>query len=139
MRTYTDAVGAVKAWVNGRTDTLVGEGRPLQKGAEAKQLDTGAACYAFLSLIGTSQFGGAENPDTAARLSAQVYGPNTLSVALAAAALADELTVHLAGRWADVPGFGRIYVADDIAGPSDLPDNGLPRQLVDFSVILTPL
>lgn len=138
--TYADAVGAVKAWINSRTATLVGEGRPLQKGAEAKQLVGAApACYAFLSLAGTSQFGGAENPDSAARVQAQIYGPSTLAVALAAAALADEVTTQLAGRWVDVPGVARMYVADEVAGPADLPDADLPRQVVDFTVVLTPL
>jgi hypothetical protein len=139
LRTYVDAVGAAKTWINGRTDTLVGEGNPLQKGAEAKPLDGAAtACYAYLSVVGTTHFGGAENPDTAARLSAQVYGPNTRSVALAASALADEITTELAGRWADVPG-ARMYVADDVDGPSDQPDGNLPREVVDFTVILTPI
>ena len=138
-QSYADAVGAVKTWINGRTDTLVGEGRPLQKGAEAKRLDgAGPYCYAFLSLVGTSQTGGAENPDTSARVSAQVYGPSTLAVALAAAALADEITAQLAGRWVSVTG-ARLYVADDVQGPADLPDNDLPRQVVDFSVVLTPV
>jgi hypothetical protein len=139
MRSYADAVGAMKTWINSRTDTLVGEGHPLQKGAEAKQLSGAAsACYAFLSLVGTSQTGGAENPDTAARLSAQVYGPNILSVALAAAALADELTTVLMGRPTDVPG-ARLYVADDLSGPADRPDFDQPRQVVDFTVVLTPI
>ncbi len=139
MQTYADAVGAVVTWINSRTETLVGLNHPLQKGAAAKYRDTGPACNAFLSLIGTSQIGGAENPDSAPRLSAQVYGPNVLAVTLAAAALADEITAELAGRWVDVPGVARLYVADDVAGPSDLPDNELPRQVVDFTVVLTPL
>jgi hypothetical protein len=139
VQSYAEAVGAAKTWINGRTETLVGEGHPLQKGAEAKRLSGAApSCYAFLSLVGTTQFGGAENPDTAARISAQVFGPNVLSVALAAAALADEVTSVLAGRWTDVPG-ARIYVADDVQGPADLPDGELPRQVVDFSLILSPL
>jgi hypothetical protein len=41
-QTYVDAVGAVRAWINGRTATLVGLGHPLQKGAHFKRLD-GAA------------------------------------------------------------------------------------------------
>lgn len=138
-RTYVDAVGAVMEWVNSRTATLVGVGNPLQKGAYAKQL-TGAAdaCYAYLSALPASQTGGAENPDMLARISAQVYGPSVLAVANAAAALADELGSGLEGRWADVTG-ARLYVGDDISGPSDQPDFDLPRQVVDFSVVVTPL
>jgi hypothetical protein len=140
MLSYADAVGAMKTWINGRIGTLVGEGMPLQKGAEAKRLGGATpTCYAFLSLVGTTQVGGAENPDTAARLSAQVLGPNTQAVAIAAASLADELTRELAGRWTDVPGLARIYVAADIDGPSDQPDFDQARQVVDFSVIIAPI
>jgi hypothetical protein len=138
-RTYVPAVSVMKAWINSRTDTLVGIGNPLQKGAYPIQLSGAAdACYAYLSALPASQAGGAENPDMAARLSAQVYGPSGKAVEDAAVALADEIATELAGRWADVAG-ARIYVGDDISGPSDQPDFDLPRYVVDFSVVLTPL
>lgn len=137
-RTYVDAVGAVKDWVNSRTDTLTGAGNPLQKGAFATRLTgAGDVCYAFLTVVGAGTVG-AENPVMSARVSAQVYGPSVKAVADAAAALADEISNELAGRWADVPG-ARLFVGDDISGPSDQPDYDLPRQVVDFSVLLTPL
>jgi hypothetical protein len=138
-QTYTDAVGAVMRWINSRTDTLVGAGHPLQKGASPRLLTgAGDACYAYLTALPAGTFAGAENATMLARISAQVYGPTTLAVANAAAALADELETNLAGRPTDVAG-ARLLVGDDLSGPSDQPDFDLPRQVLDFSVALAPL
>jgi hypothetical protein len=144
-RTYVDAVGAARAWINSRTDTLVGPGMPLQKGAHLKELEGAAdACYAYLTMLpGTTTTAGAENPSMAARLSASIYGPTVEAITNASLALADELLTDLAGAWTTVT-FGnparsvQIWVGDDITGPSDLPDGNLPRQIVDFTLIMQP-
>lgn len=142
-RTYVDAVGAAKAWINSRTDTLVGPGRPLQKGAHLKELEGAAdACYAYLTLLpGTTTTGGAENPSMAARVSASIYGPTVEAITNASIGLADEILTGLAGQWTTVDFNGQavqIWVGDDISGPSDLPDGNLPRHIVDFTLVMQP-
>jgi hypothetical protein len=142
--TYTDAVGAVKAWIDSRTATLTGVGNPLQKGAATKVLTT-PACFAYLEETTAFQGGGAESPDTYAGIGAQVYGPTRESATLAATALAEELTAFmLAGRPATVTlndgSLAQLLTADDITGPSWFPDeNDTPRLLVQFSVQVRPI
>ena len=141
--TYVDAVGAARAWINSRTDRLVGPGKPLQKGAHLRALEGAAdTCYAYLSLLpGTVPQGGAESPQMHARITAQIYGPTLEAVTLASISLADEVSTYLAGQWTTV-GSGasavQIWAGDDIAGPSDLPDGNLPRHIVDFTLIMQP-
>ena len=137
-QTYVDAVGAVKAWINSRTATLVGVGKPLQKGAHTKHIRGAlSACYAYLEEGSSLQTGGAENPDMLASVSAQVYGGTREAATAAAVALAEEVTGGLAGRAASVPG-AQLQVADDITGPLWAPDGDMPRLLVQFSVWCRP-
>jgi hypothetical protein len=142
-QTYTDAVGAVKAWIDSRP-TLVGLGNPLQKGAATKVLTT-PACFAYLEETTTFQGGGPENPDMLAGIGAQVYGPTREAATLAAVALAEELSAFaLAGRSAVVTLHdgtqAQLLVADDITGPSWFPDeDDTPRLLVQFSVQVRPI
>jgi hypothetical protein len=138
-----DAIGAARAWINSRTDTLVGPGKPLAKGAHLRELDGAAdTCYALLTLLpGTGIGGGAESGWMNARISASVYGPTLEALTKASVGLADEIATYLAGQWTDVMAGGqtvRIWVGDDITGPSDLPDGNLPRHLVDFTLIMQP-
>lgn len=137
--TYTDAVGAVKAWINGNA-ALSGLGNPLQKGATTKHLiGAASACYAYLEETTTTQGGGAENPDMFASIGAQVYGGTREAATLAAVALAEELTqLALSGRPASVTG-ATILVADNITGPSWAPDEtDTPRLLLQFDVQVRP-
>lgn len=138
--TYTDAVGAVKAWINSRTTTLVGPGKPLQKGATTKHL-TGAAhaCYAYLEETGTVQGGGAENPDMLASIGAQVYGGTREAATLAAVALAEELTAVLNGPRVTA-GSAVLLAVDNVTGPLWAPDEyDTPRLIVSFTVALRPV
>lgn len=136
-QTYVDAVGAVKAWINSRTATLVGAGKPLQKGAHTKHIRGAlSACYAYLE-EGVSAQVGAENPDMLAAVSAQVYGGTREAATTAAVALAEELTAELAGRRASVPG-AELLVGDDVTGPLWAPDGDMPRLLVQFTVWCRP-
>jgi hypothetical protein len=135
--TYTDAVGAVRAWINGRT-ALVGLGHPLQKGAHLKRLDGAAdATYARLSEGPSTRGGGAENPDMDASLLAEVYGGTRDEATNAAIALAEELSTGLAGIPASVPG-AVLQVADDFTGPLWAPDGDLPRLTLTFTVRVRP-
>jgi hypothetical protein len=133
-----DAVGAVRAWINSRTATLVGLGKPLQKGAHFKRLDGAAdATYALLTEGPTTLGGGAENPDMNASLLAEVYGGTREEATAAAVALAEDLSSTLAGIPVDVPG-ARLYVADDLTGPLWAPDGDLPRLTLTFTVRMRP-
>jgi len=138
-RTYTDAVGAMAAWINSRTDTLAGPGRPLWLGAHLKKLAGGEPkTYAFIE----EQFSvrspdSGENPDLMAALSAQVYGGTRQAATDAAVALAEEISTELEGREVTV-GDAVLLVGDDIQGPSWVPDGDLPRLLVNFTVRMRP-
>lgn len=141
--TFVDAVGAVRTWINSRTTTLVGEGKPLSKGAYLRDHD-GAAdrCYAVLTLLpSTGAAGAAESPQMFARVEAQVYGPTIEAITNASMGLADEISTGLAGQWT-VVGSGsaavQIWVGDDISGPYDLPDGNLPRHVLDFTLVMQP-
>lgn len=141
--TFVDAVGAARTWINSRTTTLVGPANPLQKGAHLRELQGAAdTCYALLTMLpGTGLGGGAESGWMTARIQAEVYGPTLEAVTRASVGLADELATHLGGQWTDVQvgaQLVRIWVGDDITGPSDLPDGNLPRHLVDFTLIMQP-
>lgn len=138
--TFVDAVGAFREWANSRTSTLVGPGMPLQKGVHLRHLQGAAdTCYAYLTMLpGTTTTGGAESPQMLARLSAQIYGPTIEAVTVASVAFCDEVVSQLAGRWTDTTSGVRIWVGDDLTGPSDLPDNDLPRHLVDFTLVMQP-
>lgn len=142
---YVDAVGAMRSWINSRTTTLVGVGHPLQMGAHLKLL-TGAASasYAYLTLLpGTYLPLGAESPVIISRISAQVYGPSLEAVTFASVALADEICEGLKGnpQVVTLPSGAQVklWVSDDLTGPSDLPDNDVPRHLLDWNAVMTPV
>jgi hypothetical protein len=136
--TYVDAEGLVADWVN-RSANLVGDGRPLAKGAHLAARLTGAlsACYALLDQVGGGTAGGAENPDQRARISVQIYGPTKAAAAAAAAAYADQLA-GFTRPWTNAN--GTILSVDDtsIAGPTWVPDVDEPRYLVDADFYVRP-
>lgn len=137
--TYVDAVGAVAAWVNGRTSTLVGYGKPLQKGAHLRHLEGAAsATYALLEELPASRsLDSPESPDMMAVISAQVYGGTREATTAAAVALAEELSTNLQGVPAAVTG-ATLMMCDDIQGPTWAPDGEYPRLLVQFTIRLRP-
>jgi hypothetical protein len=138
-RTYVDALGAMRAWINSRTATLVGEGMPLQGGAHLKYLQGSTPItYAYLEeLTSVRSADSPESPDMMAMLSAQVFGGTREAATTAAVALAEEISTQLCGCQAAVPG-AVIFVSDDITGPSWFPDGGLPRLLVQWTTRVRP-
>lgn len=138
-RTYVDAVGVMRAWINSRTTTLVGPGLPLQMGAHLKKISGGApAAYAYLEEgISFRSDDSGENPDMLAGLSAQIYADTREAAAAGATALAEELSTQLDGRETAVAG-ALIYAVDDIQGPSYVPDGERPRLLLNWTVRLRP-
>lgn len=138
--TYVDVIGAARDWINSRTLTLVGDGKPLQKGATLKVLDGATpVCHAYLSLLPSIiPTLGAESPTLAARISAQVYGPTLEAVTIASMALAEEITYGLMSPAMVLSGTAKIWVSDDVTGPSDFPDGEWPRHLLDFTLVMSP-
>lgn len=145
MRTYADGLGAMRAWINSRTDRLVGDGKPLQLGAHLKKLLGGEpAVYAFLEeQFSVRSDDAPESPDMMAALSAQIYGGTREAVSDAAVTLAEEISSYLDGsaETVVVTGLGnvRLMVSDDIQGPSWFPDGDLPRMVLNFTVRMQPV
>jgi ABC-type uncharacterized transport system substrate-binding protein len=139
MATYVDALAVMRAWINGRTTTLVGVGHPLQLGAHLKHVQgAGEKAYAFLEeQVSLRSDDAAEDPDMLAQMSAQVYGGTREAAATAATALAEELSSQLNGRPA-VMALGTIFAVDDLQGPQWQPDGTMPRYLLGFTVRLRP-
>lgn len=137
--TFVDAVAAMRVWINGRTATLVGDGHPLQKGAHLRHLDGAAsATYALMAeLAGTRSLDSGESPDMVASLEAQVYGGTREAATAAAVALAEELSTQFTGAPVGVTGV-LIMVVDDIQGPTWVPDNEVPRLLVQWTARMRP-
>lgn len=141
--TYVNAIGAMKEWINSRTVSLVGPGKPLQFGAHLKHMEGAAsACYALLEeQPAYRSLDSAESPDMMAVLSAQVYGGTREAVTIAAVALAEEIAANLNGIPVPVTG-ALILVADDIQGPSWAPDGpddaSVPRLILQFTVRMRP-
>lgn len=139
MSTYADALGAVRLWINGRTGTLVGPGKPLALGAHLKHVQgAGEKTYAFMEeQLSLRSADSPEDPDMMAALSAQVYGGTREAAAAAATALAEEISSQLTGRGTAVTG-ALLFAADDIQGPQWVPDGNTPRYLLGFTVRLRP-
>jgi hypothetical protein len=138
-RTYADAVGVMREWINSRTTTLVGVGHPLQQGAHLKKISGGApAAYAYLEEgISFRSADSPESPDMLAAMSAQIYADTREAAGLAATALAEELSTQLEGRETAVTG-AVIYAVDDIQGPAYVPDGDRPRLLLNWTVRIRP-
>lgn len=137
-RTYADAVAAMQEWINSRTD-LVGRDKPLWMGAHLRKLSGGEPrAYAFLEeQFSTRTADSPENPDMQAVMSAQIYGGTREAATKAATALAEELSTQLEGRETAVTG-AVLYAADDIQGPTWLPDGNLPRLILNWTVRMRP-
>lgn len=142
-QTYADAAGVMAAWINSRTETLVGDGHRLQMGAHLKLLGGGEpVVYAYLTeQVSLRSDDSAENPDMLAVLSAEVYGGTRQAATLGAVALAEELSTWITGSPIYVStdaGGAWILAADDIQGPQWLPDGDHPRLLVGWTARVRP-
>lgn len=138
-RTYVDALGAMREWINSRTSTLVGPDKPLWMGAHLKKLAGGEPrTYAFLEeQFSTRSADSPESPDMQAVLSAQIYGGTREAATAAAVALAEEISTNLEGREVAVTG-ATLYAADDIQGPTWLPDGDVPRLILNWTIRMRP-
>lgn len=139
--TYADAAGVMAAWINSRTESLVGDGNRLQMGAHLKHIIASEpVVYAYLTeQIATRSDG--ENPDMLSVLSAEVYGGTRQAATLGAVALAEEISTWLVGIPVYVvtdAGAAWIQTADDIQGPQWLPDGDHPRLLVTWTARIRP-
>lgn len=133
MPVFVDAEQVARDWVNSRTDTLVGAGKPLVKGAFLNPLHGDYESYAELQLTGGSAALSAENPDQRASLSWLVYGRTREKAALAATALANELE-SLDGR--ALPDGGPVLVADNVTAPYWSPDGPAARYLISCDLFV---
>lgn len=133
---FTDAEAALRDWVNAQP-TLVGEGKPLAKGAHLHELRGAATvCYALLSVVGSGTALGAEDPDHRARVSASVYGPTKEAATAAAVAYANAL-LSLDGSPVAMTGATCLVVdPGSISGPLWAPDGAGPRLIVDADLYL---
>lgn len=134
MTTFIDGLAAVKLWVNSQTATLVGPGNPLPLGAVLKQGGVQGAAdstYGFIFELPASTWGGAENASMRSRISMQIYGPTKESACDGAIAYADAVQSLINGARVTLSGGVTLLGADDLVGPSWLPDGDEPRYVVD--------
>lgn len=139
-RTMVDAPAAIREWVNAQTTDLVGEGKPLPKGAHLTRLH-GAhnAAYVYLSIVDAGVAMGIEDDDMRARVSGQVYGQRQEDTTRAAVAYANAIVSMFRDPPVSLPGVGVLLIcADALAGPLWVPDGDIPRCLVDADFILRP-
>jgi hypothetical protein len=128
-----DAEGAVRAWVNGRTD-LVGEGRPLPLGAHLARLRSPAqGAYIRLLRVGGVRALTAETPFDQARISGTIYGTTKETAAQAAAAYATVLEGLQGDPVMMSPGV-ECKVVDNITGPIALDDSDSGREQYRYLV-----
>lgn len=141
LAAFVDAEAVVRAWINSRTATLVGAGKPLAHGCFLNPMrspDRGA--YAKLERIGGYDDPG-DAPVDHARVSFQVYASTKQAAAIAATALANELRTGLDGTQQTVVVDGvtrRLLGCEGITGPSYYPDGDEDRYVVDALILVTP-
>jgi hypothetical protein len=130
---YVVAVTAVRNWVNSLTDTLVGPGQPLARGAfRAQPRSPGQGAYAVLSRIGRSGDLVAEDTVDSPRISASIFAGTDEAAEIAAVAYANAVDA-LRGTPA-VMGEARCLVADDIAGPLLVDNHDSDREQYQYLV-----
>jgi hypothetical protein len=130
-----EAEGAVKAWLNGRTD-LVGPGRPIRLGAHTGRLRSpGAGAYAYILRIGGVPALTAENPVDQARIAATLFGPTKEVAALAATAYANALhALHLGGPPVEMGPHAVCRTVDSITGPLAIDEHESQREQYRYQV-----
>lgn len=140
-QTYADAAGIMAAWINSRTETLVGSGNRLQMGAHLRYITASEpVVYAYLTEQVATRSDG-ENPDMLSTMTAEVYGGTRQAATLAAVALAEEISTWIVGSPIYVvtdSGAAWILAVDDIQGPQWLPDGEHPRLLVSWTARIRP-
>lgn len=138
---FVDAEAVVRAWINSRTTTLVGQGKPLPLGCHLQLLRSPmSGAYAVLERIGGFDDDG-EAPIDHARVSFQVRASTKQAAAAAATAVANELRTYLDGTpWPVVVDGATRYVrgVESITGPSFYPDGDEDRYIVDALILVTP-
>lgn len=138
-QTMVDAEGALRTWINLRTD-LVGPGKPLALGAHLKPLRSPASgAYVRLLLLTSSPELTAERPVGRARVSGTVFGTTKESAAVAANSYANAL-LDLAGQ-PEPMGDVVCLLADNITGPQAIDDHDTTknqyRYVVDADLYFT--
>lgn len=150
-----DGAGALRAYVNSRTDRLVGAGKPLELGAwigdgprtTARPRSPYRGAYAVLSQAGGSVQALSQTPFALPRVSSSIYGVTALQATKAAVAYANLLfelseLAPVTVTWTpndDAQQSVIIKSVDSITGPLEVADTGPePRFLVDCVLVCTP-
>lgn len=132
-----DVEGVVRNWINTRTD-LVGDGKPLQRGAFLN-LQKASGPYVFIIAVGTPPDLTAETPIGRARISATIYAGTKGAASKAAIAYVNVLET-LTGK-PERMGDYLCRVVDNITGPLPLDDHLTNREefryLVDADFWIT--
>lgn len=133
------AVTAVREWINAQTETLVGQGNPIQHGAHRAHLRSPASgAYILLSRVGGAGDLIAEESADRARISASIVA-GTDEVAEAAATAYANAVEALSGT-RTVMGDATCLVTDNVTGPLavdlHLSDQDQYRYLVDADFYL---
>lgn len=134
-----DAEGAVRDWVNGRTD-LVGEGGPIHLGAHlgGRLRSPGRGAYVVLLRVGGARALTAEKPFDQARISATFYAP-TKEIACVAATAYTTALEGVDGAPVQMGPLVVCHVVDNISGPTALDDRADTeyRYLVDAEFVMS--
>lgn len=141
LAAFVDAEAVVREWINSRTGTLVGVGKPIPKGCHINRLRSSqAGAYVMAIRIGGYDDAG-DAPIDYARMTLEVRASQRQAAAAAATALANELRTVLDGTQVTVDVNGatrRILGVDGIVGPSYYPDGDEERYVVDALFLVTP-
>lgn len=148
-----DAEGALRAWINSLTTTLVGTGKPLALGMwlgdgpreTSRPRGPYRGAYGVLARVGGGPRMTDESPWDWPRISASIYGVTRLQAHTAAVAYANTLAgldgAPVAVAWTPSDQVGRVatlLVCQDLTGPLWAPDGDEPRYLVDAVIVATP-
>jgi hypothetical protein len=131
---YADPLTAIIEWVN--RSPIVGRGKPLAGGAsDERRRSPGQGAYVYLTWIATAR-DGSDGDLTLPVLSGSVYGMDERNARKAAVAYA-QLIARLDGD-PITSGGALVLCADQVTGPSWIPDGREPRYLVDATFSITP-
>lgn len=148
-----DAEGALTAYVNSLTTTLVGAGHPLTLGAwlgdgprqTERPRGKYAGAYAVLSRVGGGPNATDQMPWDYPRVSASIYGLTRLQAATAAIAYANTLLAldgtPVTVTWTPQDQAVRqavLLVVDQVTGPTEIRGGSEPQYLVDAVIVCTP-
>lgn len=120
-----DIEGLVKDWINSKTETLVGPGKPVERGAHLKRLRSQGS-YLYLLTVSTPGDWFAETSVARARVSATAYA-TTKGAASRAAVAYTTLLEEMRGQ-PEIVGDYKLLVVDNITGPIPLDDTLTTRE-----------